>query len=477
MLMGLLARAKDYVVSSAAELETVMQQVQPGERITWKNGTYADIQIRLVPAAKGTADARIILQAETPGKVVFTGSSQLLLSGNYLQAEGFLFEGRTLLTNGKDVIVFKGARGKDAGATHCRVTNCAVIGYNPPADAVNYNWVSLQGADNELDHCYFNNKTHQGPYLVVVYDKPEGFTDGSDACPPTRHHIHHNYFGYRNLPTDNGGEDMRIGDSKTSFTKGFNLIEYNYFEEERNEPEVISNKSCNNIYRYNSFYSNDGALVLRHGNNCLVYNNYINGKSGRNVSGGIRVIGEHHTVFNNYLENQEGGSKPLKAPLTIMNGMDNGPVNGYFAAHQAVVCYNTVVNAVGPVIRMGVKNAGRDMPVVAEEVVLARNVLINTTNGELYREESSGIQLLTFRDNGYNNGTAPGKGFVRLKPAQVKQSQSYYRVEAAKDEALLQLIRSRLQPFNLQLTDAAITAFDAAKVVTRSQTGVSWIHQ
>jgi len=257
------AIAKDYRVAAIPEFEMALQQVQPGETIVWANGTYTDLKIDFTPKTNGNKQSRIYLKAETPGNVILKGSSQLFIGGNYLHAEGFLFKGTATLGERDDVISFRSRRNNLAN--YSRVSNCAFTDYTPANAGLNNDWIILYGTHNEVDHCSLKGKTNLGPFLVVAYDKPKDFVDGSEACPSTYHYVHHNYFGYRTMPGDNGGECIRTGDSKTSMTKGFNIFEYNYFEKEENEPEVISNKSCDNIYRFNSLYGNDGALVLRHG--------------------------------------------------------------------------------------------------------------------------------------------------------------------------------------------------------------------
>ena len=373
------AQANEYKISSVKELNGVQQKVQAGDIIVWQNGNYEDVKINFQPVQNGTEKQPIILKAETAGKVVFKGASQLFVSGIYLQAEGFLFEGTTTIGNSDNVIEFAAQFKDHHQTTHCRITNCAIINYSPNNIDNNTNYVTIRGTFNELDHCYFTGKINRGPIVVVRYKTDNGFIDGSDMAPSTHHHIHHNYFGYRTFP-ENGGEDMRVGDSKTSFTHGFNIIEYNYFEDERLEAEVISNKSWDNIYRFNSFIGNDGAMVLRHGQKCFVYGNFVDGKTGRNKSGGIRVVNANQTVFNNYVENVEGGIKDnLKGGLVIMCGLENSAINGYYPADSAIVAFNTVVNCIAPSIKIGVGNKNKGEPFIApKNIYLVNNVVINS---------------------------------------------------------------------------------------------------
>jgi poly(beta-D-mannuronate) lyase len=279
------------------------------------------------------------------------------------------------------------------------------------------------------------------------------------------------------MPTDNGGEDIRAGDSKTSFTRGFNVFEYNYFDDHRNEPEVISNKSCDNIYRFNTFNNCDGALVLRHGNRCLVYGNYINGKTGRGYSGGIRIIGEDHTVFNNYLENQEGAeSEAMKAPVTLMAGIPSSPVSGYFAASRALVCFNTIVHATGPVFHEGVKNH-TDNPVAPHDITLLQNAVIEPQgkNAIPFVAEDPGSIALS-RDNVYTGGKSINqKGWREAAGTDFIQKNGYWYTKAPAEKEALEGVRKRIAPFQLVLSDEAISVFNPAWIMQRKDVGVSWI--
>jgi poly(beta-D-mannuronate) lyase len=475
MLPVLAVQAETFQVSTVEAFAQALQKVKAGETIVWKNGTYTDLVIDFTPLVKGTAASRIYLKAETPGKVILKGASRLFIGGEYLQAEGFLFEGTTTLKDREDVIVFHRLKKADHLTRNSRLTNCALRNYTTAIDTVNIDWINLYGFDNEIDHCALEGKISLGPYLVVTYQKPANFVDGSDACPSSRHHIHHNYFGFRTMPGDNVGEDMRIGDSKTSFSRGFNIIEYNYFEHQQNEPEVISNKSCYNIYRFNTFYSNDGALVLRHGNRCLVYGNYINGKSGRGVSGGIRIVGTEHTVFNNYLENQEGGDDQFKAPMAIMGGIPNSAINGYFAADSAVVCFNTMVNTVGPVIRTGVKNH-TDSPIMPQKLFFAQNYIIHPQGKQpLVLKDGEGVSYALCRDNLCEGGELPGrKGFTKAGAGALTEKNGLWYAAKPAAADLLALIRQRLQPFQLSLTNEEISVFSKDRILDKKDVGINW---
>ncbi|MFY7964328.1 MAG: polysaccharide lyase 6 family protein [Chitinophagaceae bacterium] len=466
------ANASEFSVSSIEELNIALQKVKAGDIIVWKNGTYNDTKISFKPINGGNRNEKIYLKAETAGKVVFKGASNIVVDGNYLQLEGFLFDGTSRLDK-TDVLSFT------QNANHSHITNCAIINYTPNDVSVNNNWMSLQGLYNEVSYCYFTGKTNQGPYLVVRYKTGKDFVAGSDAAPSTHHHIHHNYFGYRTMPTDNGGEDMRIGDSKTSFTRGFNIIEYNYFEDQRQEPEIISNKSCDNIYRFNTFIANDGAMVLRHGQRCFVYGNYINGKTGRNTSGGLRIINSNQTVFSNYVTNVESSEKvALKAGVVIMCGLENSEINGYYAADSAVVAYNTFINCAGPVVKVGVGNKSKGQPLIApKEITLVSNVFINSYGKENKAiVEYDAVTYTACRNNFYTNGGSAGiKGFQQMKEKEIIKVGEFVTAKFNVDDAVLNLINQRLAVHSINLTNQEITTFNPKWKINKNEVGVSWI--
>jgi poly(beta-D-mannuronate) lyase len=468
--VGFKSMAAQFTIGTVQELNMVLGKLKPGDVVIWKNGHYKDVNISF--ATNGEEQKMIFLKAETAGKVIFTGSSQLTLKGKWLQAEGFLYEGTSTLPKG-DVLSFS------SDAMHCRITNCAVINYSPVDSMVNNNWISLQGTYNEVDHCYFSGKTNQGPYLVVRYYKAPGYVDGSDAAPSTYHHIHHNYFGYRTLPTDNGGEDMRIGDSFTSFTHGFNIIEYNYFEDHRLEPEVISNKSWDNIYRFNTFINNDGQMVLRHGQKCFVYGNYFDGKSGRNKSGGIRIINANQTVFNNYITNVEGSEKDAsKAAIVIMCGLLGSPLNGYYPADNALVAYNTSVNCRTPVYKIGYGNKTKGLPLVApQHLTIVNNLVIQSLGNETIAVENEPVTYNECKDNFYSNGNSAVKGFSELRKNEIKEKDLFYYVEKPVNNTIVDSINQRLAIHNIKLTEKEITQFDPKWKLSKNDVGVSWIRK
>lgn len=470
------SKAAEYAVSNVSELNTALDKVKAGDIIIWKDGAYTDVKISFSPKKSGSAKEPIILKAQTAGKVILSGNSQIFISGSYLQVEGFLFEGNCTLGD-KESAIKLGPDGKGAEeASHCRVTNCAIVNYTRTEESgVDNNSIALEGTYNEIDHCYFYGKTNKGPTVVVNYPVDKN-NKGTDDLPSTYHHVHHNYWGYRTF-SSNGGEQIRVGVSGASNTHGFNIIEYNYFEDERHEGEVISNKSCDNIYRFNTLVGNDGSLVLRNGRDNFAYGNYINGKSGRNESGGLRVVNFNNTVFNNYVENCEGGGKALKSPIVIMSGLVGAGINEYHAADNAIVAYNTVVNSTSPGIAIGVGNIHKGKPFVApKNVILSGNVFINLIGKNItpFAVVDSASEYVT-SSNLFTNGETSDKGFSLLKEKDIIKKDGFQFAKPKIEQAVIVAINKRLAPHNIQLTEKEITQFDPKQIVGKKDVGVSWI--
>jgi poly(beta-D-mannuronate) lyase len=324
ILANIRLEATTYLVSTIQEFNTAVLAAVPGDSIVLKKGNWVDV--RLIFRGNGTVDNPITLTVEQPGRTFITGNSNLRIYGNYLIVDGLYFKDGKSPTG--SIIEFR--NGSAETSNYSRLTNSAIVNFNPPSTTTDYKWVSLYGSNNRVDHCYFAGKNHSGTLLVVWMDSSPDF-----------HTIDHNYFGYRPVYGANGAETIRIGTSDWSMYNSNCVVEYNYFEECDGEIEAISNKSCENIYRYNTFYRTAGTLTLRHGNRCEVYENFFFGDN-KASTGGVRIIGEDHKVFNNYFADLKGAG--YWSALSMVNGVPNSPLNRYFQVKNALVAFNTFVN-------------------------------------------------------------------------------------------------------------------------------------
>ena len=372
MLLVNILSATDYYVTSAGEISSAMVVAQPGDTLTMANGVWQDSYI--IFDGNGEEGNPILLRAETPGFVNLTGNARLRIAGSYLVVDGLRFINGT--SNGEAVIEFR--NGSSNLAHHCRMTNTGIMNHNPESVTTSYKWVSIYGTYNEVDHCYFKGKRNHGALFVVWRNSPT----------PDYHHIHHNYFLDRPLTVnENGFETIRIGTSTLSLSDSYSVIESNYFEACNGEIEIISNKSGENIYRYNTFYNCEGTLTLRHGNKCKIYGNYFNG-NGNSRSGGIRVIGEDHIIYNNYFT-QLGGNGNRSA-LSIENGVPNSPLNRYFQVINAQILHNTFTENYRNITIGTGADSERSLPPL--DCTIGNNV-VHGTSSPLIEDEDEAINL------------------------------------------------------------------------------------
>lgn len=319
------ALAKDIPAANAAAFAEAAKSVAAGDTIILQDGTWADARLKI--HASGTAEKPVTIKAQTPGKVVFTGDSRIALAGEHIVVDGLWFQNPT----GEEAIELR--IDSDELANDCRITNCAVTNELQTAPGQSARFVSIYGARHRVDHCYIAGKTSQGTTVVVWLS--------NEAKEQGKHQIDHNHFGPRQKLGKNGGETIRIGDSKTSMQTAACVVEHNLFEKCDGEAECISNKSCGNFYRCNTFKGVSGTLTLRHGNKCVVQDNVFLGEKAKGT-GGVRIIGEDHLVTGNLFEGLDGDDE--RSALCIMLGIPDSVPNGYFQVKRAQVKGNTFVN-------------------------------------------------------------------------------------------------------------------------------------
>ncbi|MFO7724960.1 MAG: chondroitinase-B domain-containing protein, partial [Oceanipulchritudo sp.] len=346
---------REFRIVNLAQLTALLPDALPGDTYVLDAGVYPDVQIEF--EAEGSEFAPVTLRAEVPGEVIFTGDSHLGLGGDWLVVDGFVF------TDGwnesvDQVISF---RTSSKPARNSRVTNCAILNYSPPDSSIDRDWIGIYGSHNRFDHNLISGHSNKGVTLVVW--RNPGIED--------HHRIDNNHFAFRaSGGGENGWETLRIGTSSDSLSSSKTVVEYNLFEECNGEIEIISNKSGENTYRYNTFFRSQGMLTLRHGDNCLVEGNIFLG-DGVSGSGGIRVIGENHTVINNYIEGTTGRDG---AAITVYAGVPDSPLNEYFAAHGAFLGNNTIVDVSGAHVRVGAGFGSRDRTILPEDVIITNNL-------------------------------------------------------------------------------------------------------
>ena len=364
ILISFFASADSTFVKTIDELHAAAKKVKPGDKIILKNGEWKDVIIKL--NCKGTKEDPIIVKAQSAGKVIITGNSQLKLGGAYTTVDGLYFHNGYA---GKDAVINFRAD-KDDLANNCRVTNTVVNDFNNPKRMDENNWVLFYGKSNRLDHCSFKDKKNMGVLIAVILD--------DERSRENFHSIDHNYFGRRPPLASNGGEIIRVGVSQHCQFNSNTQITDNFFEHCNGETEIVSIKSGSNVVRGNVFKESQGSVVLRHGDNNTVENNLFLG-NGKVATGGVRVINKGQWVVNNFFYKCRGTD--FRSPLAIMNGIPNSPAHRYVQVTDAVIANNTFVDC-SPISFGEGSDAERTLP--PANVLLANNVFYNQIDSIIY---------------------------------------------------------------------------------------------
>lgn len=401
----------NFFVSSAADISIAMATAQPGDTLIMTNGTWSNEDI--VFSGNGSNGSPITLIAETPGQVVLTGSSRIRMGGSYLVIDGLKFEGGTL-SNGQHVVEFR--QSSSELASNCRLTNTAIIDYNPSNSSTDYRWVGIYGTNNRVDHCYFSGKNNQGPLMIVW--RVDGVANF--------HQIDSNYFGdFASGGGLNGWETIRIGTSSDSLSDSSTTVENNLFLRCDGEIEIISVKSGDNRVLFNTFDSCQGMVTLRHGRGSLIEGNFFFGRGVPN-SGGVRVIDSDHVVINNYLEGLRGTS--ADGALVIANGENNPALNGYFPVERALVAFNTVYDCTES-LRVGWRASSN--PIAVKDSVIANNAIraLSSSASQIVIEDDPPVNML-YEGNlffGVPMGISPVPSGISETDPQLALSNGLYR--------------------------------------------------
>ncbi len=340
----------------------------------------------------------MVIIAEKPGLTILTGKSTLAISGEWIVVEGLWFKDPTP-QEGTSLIEFRTSSSRPAN--NCLLRGCAVTGDGHRLDMTESKWVSLYGANNRVTGCTFLDKANMGALLVVWFEK--------DIVPC--HIIEGNRFSRPRSNLDekgeciNGQETIRIGTSHFSMQNGRCIVRNNFFEDCNGEVEIISNKTCENIYSGNVFTNCIGTLTLRHGNRCTVKGNRFFG-TGAKSTGGVRIIGFDHKITDNFFHGLTGTN--YYSAICAVQGEKDSALNGYFAAKDVEIARNTIVNC-RTGITINSRTSRQTLPVerlhIHDNVVMAAKESDKTVVVNHYPE--SPVEL-RWEDNIFSGGSYEG---------------------------------------------------------------------
>ncbi|WP_241906504.1 polysaccharide lyase 6 family protein [Shewanella sp. 10N.286.51.B7] len=384
-LLSVQVNAETFTVSTQDEFNQAVKKLAAGDDIILSNGTWQDFEINFI--GQGSKEAPIRLSAQTKGKVILSGQSNLQMSGTYLEVSGLVFKDG--YTPNNSVISYRTS--EDELANHSRVTEVVIDNFNNPDRHESDYWVALYGQHNRFDHNHLVGKRNKGVTLTVRLR-------GEDS-QQNHHRIDHNYFGPRPTLGSNGGETIRIGTSHFSMTNSYTVIEDNYFDRCDGEVEIISIKAGKNIIRNNTFFESRGTLTMRHGNGNQVDSNVFLG-NGVDHTGGIRIINRDQTITNNYLEGLKGYR--FGSGFTIMNGVPNSPINRYHQVVNAKVSRNSFINVDHIHLAAG---SDKERSAVPKDSAFTHNLFVNNNQQAPFSifDDISGIQFSDNLSNELNN--------------------------------------------------------------------------
>ncbi len=409
------ASAAEFSAAAPAQLAAAVKKSHPGDTIILADGTWRDAAIDL--AVGGTSSAPLVLRAQTPGGVVFTGASSLTFSAAHVEVDGVVF---------KDGSPAKG-NVVEFDSDDCRLTNSAVVDFNPVDPAKGYYWVYFHGNRNRVDHCLFQGKNHYEPLV------------GNNINGSRYNTVEFSHFKDIAYVNQNGREIFRVwgygGNEELGPDGAFFTIANNLFEHAHGEgQEIISLKSNRNVVRNNTIRGTRGGITNRSGNYNTIEGNFIFG-DGQAGTYGLRITGQYHRILHNYIEGVSGfginvmcGELFLE-PLTdgfkpiLREGTVHGRVPAYNQPRNTTVAYNTIVNCGGPGLVIGSDYRSgwpaRQRVLLPEFCHIANNLIGQSAGGVAVSitapDRKPPLDRLEFAGNTYDGNLVNG-GAIKAEP-------------------------------------------------------------
>ncbi len=366
--------ASVFYVSSQQEFTSAHNNASTNDSIIWESGIYTDIYMNI-------SKNSLFIAAKNLGGTVFTGNSYVKITSDYITLEGFQFVGGDIGT--KDVI--------NTAGSYNTFHQLNIRAYK------SYKYLVIR------EECQYANVTYCNFENRINLDDKNILSILVDANNPGYHKVQHCSFkNFNGNGNDLGIEPIRIGLSTQADRNSRSLVEYCYFTKCNGDGEIISSKSSQNVYRFNTFDNNPLAeLVLRHGSEVIVYGNFfLNGK------GGVRVReGQNHYIYNNYFI--ELNDRSIYLQNESSDPLDN--IN---------IAFNTIISS-SEVILGG---SGSYKPT---NVTIANNIFTEPDN-KLFTEQTGNekwIGNLVFGNLGF---TTPNSGVNIVNPDLVKNANGYF---------------------------------------------------
>ena len=226
-----------------------------------------------------------------------------------------------------------------------------------------------------------------------------------DPNEPGFHKIQ--YCSFKNFDgsgNDLGIEPIRIGVSTQAEFDSRTTVEYCYFTNCNGDGELISNKASQNVLRYNTFEENRVAeLVLRHGDEAVVYGNFF-----LNNMGGVRVReGSNHFIYNNYFDG-------LSRRSIFLQNESSDPLSDIH------VYFNTIVNSAEMILG---GDGGSNPPT---NVTIANNIFVDP-DGQLFEQATGTESWIGNFSQGEIGIDRPADGLVEIDLQLMENSGGFFQ--------------------------------------------------
>ena len=157
--------------------------------------------------------------------------------------------------------------------------------------------------DCKVLRCTFHNRDRKGNFIHMQGARSRN--NLIEGCT----FKNHTYDG------GNGGEAIIVGGDKVSGCRFKTKIRKCDFINCSGDDELVSIKSCDNIFENNNIHDDcRGNVTIRHGGFNTIQNNVFEGSVG-----GIRVLGDGNKIIGNHHRNNHNGGNNRR-PLIIENG-------------------------------------------------------------------------------------------------------------------------------------------------------------
>lgn len=320
-----------------------------------KNGTYSDVKLRI----SYSGNKRIVISAETPGKVVLKGESVIsILDSKNIVLKNFLFYE---IQNKNSV----------------EINNSSFI-------KIENNYFYKCGFQKDHSILFivngsFSNQIYRNTFdgskamSVVISGRHKNLKDRENLL----NEISYNYF--YNIPRvsriypgqNNGLEAIQIGQgTSNSFLWELETkVHHNLFEKIIGDAaEIISIKSSYNEIYNNTLLNNQSGISIRFGNKNVIRENYF-----YNTTRGIRAFGNNQVIFKNIIINPEVG---IQLPSANFSSFELSNIGGYYQSTNNIIKDNYIEGALESNILIGFGH----LPFLPRKITVKGNLIYKSNN-------------------------------------------------------------------------------------------------